>query len=86
MEMSSIHGGLMPNVKQFAYKIGIQFNSTPLVIVENNFATKIVNAYFVYELDTRPNISLNSFKIENCLFGATNIVKKALSSLFMDGV
>ena len=72
-----LHGALMPNANQLAYKIRIQFNSTPLVIVENNFTTKILNAYIVYELDSRPNIFLNNFKIESCLFGATNIVKKA---------
>ena len=31
--------------------MGIQFNSTPLIIEQNNYTMKIVNAYIVYDLD-----------------------------------
>ena len=34
----------MPNAKQFQYKLEIQLNNTPLVLDENYFTTKIVNA------------------------------------------
>ena len=44
-------GALLPNVKYFRNKIEIQFNSTPLVIEQNNYATKTVNVYIVYNLD-----------------------------------
>ena len=37
----------LPNKKRFGYKIGIQFNNTPLVAEQNNYASKIVNAYIV---------------------------------------
>ena len=42
-------GALLPNVKYFKNKIEIQFNSTPLVIEQNNYATKTVNVYIVYD-------------------------------------
>ena len=42
-----------------------------------NYATKIVNAYIVYELETWPKAPLNNFKFKNCLSGATNIVKNS---------
>ena len=37
--------------KYFRKKIGIQFNSTPLVIEQNIYTTKIVNVYIVYDLE-----------------------------------
>ena len=36
---------------------------------------KIVNVYIVYDLDGWPRNPTNNFKLKNCLFGATNIVK-----------
>ena len=44
-----LHGALLPNVKYFGYKIRIQFNDTPLVFEQNNYTTKTVNAYIVYD-------------------------------------
>ena len=38
---------LLPNVKNFEYKIGIQFNNTLLVIEQNNYASRIVSFYIV---------------------------------------
>ena len=38
-----LHGSFLPNIKYFRNKIGIQFHRTPLVIEQNNKATKIVN-------------------------------------------
>ena len=38
--------------KFFGYKIGIKFDQDPLVVEQSNYATKIVNACTVYELDT----------------------------------
>ena len=39
-----LHGVFMPNVKRFGKEIGIQFNSIPLVIDQNSFTIKNVNA------------------------------------------
>lgn len=48
-----------------------------MVIEQINYATKIVNAYTVYELDTQPKILLNNFKLKSWLLGVTNIVKNS---------
>ena len=67
--------GFLPYIKYFGYKIGIQFNNTPLVIEENNYKTKILNVYIVYGLYNWPKILLRNFTIKKFLFGATAMVK-----------
>ena len=51
----------------------MQFNNTPLVIEQNNYTTKNVNVYIVYDLNNWPKIPLRNFRLKNCLFRATNI-------------
>ena len=46
-----LNGTFLPNMKYFVYKIGIQFSNTPLVVGQNNYATKTLNAYIIYALD-----------------------------------
>ena len=55
--------------------MGIKFYKDPLAVAQNNYLTKIVNAYIVYDLDAWPKILSNNFNLKNCLFGATDIVK-----------
>ena len=57
--------------------MGIKFDKDPLAVEQNNYVTKIVNVYVVYELDTSSKIPFKNFKLKNCLFGATNIVKNS---------
>ena len=65
----------MRSIKLSGYRMRIKFDNSVLAIEQNNYATKIVNAYVVYDSDDWPKILLNNFKLKNCLFGATNIVK-----------
>ena len=51
------------------YKTGIKFDKDPLVVERNNYTAKIVNAYIVYNLDTWPKIPLETFTLNNGLFG-----------------
>ena len=74
-KLIALHGAFLPNIKYFKNKIGIQFNSAPLVIERNNYVTKIVNVYIVYDLDNWPKNPLINFTLKDCLFGSTNIVK-----------
>ena len=53
----------------------MQFNSNLLFIEQNNYTTKIVNVYIIYDVDKWPKTSLRNFTLENCLFGSTNILK-----------
>ena len=49
--MTPSQGAFLPNIKHFRHQIGIQFNSTPLFVGQNNYATKLENAYIIYDLD-----------------------------------
>ena len=55
--------------------MGTKFDRDPLAEEQNNYATNIVNAYIVYDLDAWPRNPTNNFKCKNYVFGATNIVK-----------
>ena len=63
------------SIKVSEYRIGIKLNKDPLAVGQNNYLTKIVNIYIDYDLDAWPRNLTNNFKFENCLFGATSIVK-----------
>ena len=57
--------------------MGLKFDKNPLPVEQNNYLTKIVNAYIVYNLAARPRNPTNNFKFKNYLFGATSIVKNS---------
>ena len=57
--------------------MGIKFDKNPLVVEQNNYLTKILNLYIVYDLAAWPRNPSNNFKFKNCLFRATNIVKNS---------
>ena len=42
-----------------AYKIGMRFNKSNLVVEQNNYANKIVNTSISYKLDYCPKITNN---------------------------
>ena len=65
------------SIKLFEYRMGIKFDKDPLAVEQNNCATRIVNVYILHEFDTWPEVPLNNFKLKNCLFTATNIVKNS---------
>ena len=67
----------MHNIKLSKYRIGIKFDKDPLAIEQNNYLTKIVNVYIVYDLNACPKNATNNFKFKKCLFGATNVVKNS---------
>ena len=64
------------SIKFSKYRIWIKFDKDTLAVEQNNYLTKIVNVYIVYDLDAWPRTPINNFKFKNCLFGATNILKK----------
>ena len=76
-ELKPLYTDFLHSIKLSEYRIGIKFDKDPLTTEQNNYETKIVNAYIVLELDTRPNYPLNNFRLNNFLFGATNIVKNS---------
>ena len=67
----------MHSTKLSGYKTGINVDKGPLAIEQNNYLTKIVNVYIVYDLAAWSRNTTNNLKFKNCLFGATNIVKNS---------
>ena len=70
-----LHTAFLHSANHFEYKKGVEFDKEFLVVEQNNYAFKVVNACIIYELDTWPKVSLKNFKSKNRMFGATNIVK-----------
>ena len=66
-KLKLLHTGCLHSIKLSIYKVGIKFNKSPLALEHNNYATKIVNAYNVYELDIWAKIPLNNFKLKKLL-------------------
>ena len=60
----------------------MQFNFTPLVVEQNNYTTKTINAHMVYHLENWTKIPLRNFTLKICLFGATNIRKDSDKSKY----
>ena len=57
--------------------MGIQFDTNTSAVEQNNYLTKISNVYIVYDLDAWPKDPPTNFNFNNCLFGATSVVKKS---------
>ena len=52
----------------------LNFDKDPLALEQNNYLTKIVNFYIVYDLNDWPKDHTNNFKFKICLLGASNII------------
>ena len=59
------------------YQIGIKFDKDPLAVEQDNYLTKIVSIYMIYDLGAWPRNTTNNFKFKNCLFEATNTVRNS---------
>ena len=55
----------------------MKFDKDPWALEQNDYLTKIVNVYIVYDLDACPRNLTNHFKFKNFLFRATSIVKNS---------
>ena len=64
-KLTAFHGAFLPNIKYFRKNIEIQFNSTPLVVEQNNYITKILSVYMVYDLDNWPKLLLRNVSLKN---------------------
>ena len=73
----------MHSIKLSGCRLEIKFDKDLLTVEQNNYASKIVNVYIVYDLDTWPRNPTDNFKFKNCLFGATSIVKNSDKEKFV---
>ena len=74
-KLKLLYTAFLPSIKLSEYRIGIKSDNDPLAVEQNNYLTKIVHVYSIYDLDAWPRNPTDNFKFKNCLFGATNIVK-----------
>ena len=64
----------MNSVKLSGYKMAIKFDKDLLAVEQNNYLTKMVTFYNVYEFDVWPRNPTTNFQFKCCLFGATNVL------------
>ena len=77
-KLKPLYTAFLNSIKLSAHKMGIQCDKDPLAVEQNNYITKIVNVYIVYNLAAWPRNPTNNFKSKNFLFGVTYIVKNGL--------
>ena len=56
----------------------IKFDKDPLAVEQNNYASKILNVYIVYDLDAWSRNSTKNFKFKNCLLRLTRVIKTVI--------
>ena len=74
-KLTLLYTTFLNNTKFFGYRAGIKLDNRVLVVEQNNYTSKIINVYIVYDIGTWPKNPLNNFTLKNCLLGATNRVK-----------
>ena len=50
-KLKPLYTDFLNSIKLSEYRIGIKLDKDPLAIEQNNYLTKIVNVYIVYDLD-----------------------------------
>ena len=64
-KLKPLYATFLNSIKRIYIK-GIKFDKHPLAVEQNNYLTKIVNVYIVYDLDAWPRNPKNNFKFKNC--------------------
>ena len=65
-KLKPLYTTFLNRIKLSEYRIGIKFDKDHLVVEQNNYLTKIVNVYTVYDLDPWPRNPTNNLKFKNC--------------------
>ena len=68
-KLTSLYTAPLHSIKRFEHKIRIKLDKYPLAGEQNNYLTKILSAYFAYDLNAYPRDPNNSFNFENWLLG-----------------
>ena len=50
-KLKPLYTAFLNSIKAFEYRIGITFDKDPLAVEQNNYLTKILNAFIVHDLD-----------------------------------
>ena len=51
-KLKPLYTAFLHSIKLRGYKMGMKFDKYPLAVEQNNYLTKIVNVYIVYDLVT----------------------------------
>ena len=76
-KVKPLYAAFLHSVKLSGYRMRIKFDKESLAVDQNNYLTKTINVYTVYDLDDWSRNPTNNFKFRNCLFGATIIGKNS---------
>ena len=76
-KLKPLYTTFLNSIRLSEYRIGIKFEKDSLTVEQNNYSTKIVNVFIVYDLGSCSKNPTNNFKFKNCLSRATNIVKNS---------
>ena len=76
-KLKPLYTDFLHSIKLSGYRVEIKYNRDSVAVEQNNYITKIANAYIVYDLDACPKNPTNSFQFKDYLFRATNIVKSS---------
>ena len=82
-ELTPLYATFLNSTKLSGCRTGIKFNNNALVKEQNNYSSKNVNVYIVYDLHTWSKNPLKNFALKNWLFGASNIVKNNVEEKFV---
>ena len=82
-KLKLLYTAFLQRTKLFEHRIRIKFDNGPLSVEPNNYFSKILNVYIVYDLHPWPRNPTSNFKFKNCLFGATNIVKIVIKKVLI---
>ena len=75
--LRQLYTAFLHSIKLSGYSMRIKFDRHTLAVEENNYTAEIVNTYIAYDLHAWSRNPTNNFKLKNCLFGATNIIKNS---------
>ena len=71
----ALYTAFLNSIKLSSWRTGIKADKEPLAVEQNNYLTKIVNIYIVYDLGPWPKVPLRNFTLKNYLLGAASVVK-----------
>ena len=76
-KLKPLYTTFLNSIRLSGYRTLIKFDKHALSVDQNNYLTKMVNVYIVYDLDAWQKNRLRNFTLKNCLFGATNTIKNS---------
>ena len=76
-KLKPLYTAFLHSIKLSRYKMGIKFDKDPLAVEQNNYASKNINIYIVYDLGAQARNPTNNFEFQIDLSGATSVVNNS---------